>query len=61
MIVALNMSGEARTLPLSELSPITASNLAVRLSSRPGAGGRLTEEELRLAPFESVVLEARVR
>src|SRR5438270_10548275 len=61
MIVALNMSGEARTLPLSEVSPADASSLVVRLSSRPGERGQLTAEGLRLAPFEAVILEARVR
>jgi alpha-glucosidase len=61
LIVALNMSGEARTLSLSELSPVSASNLVVRLSSQPEAGGRVTDEGLRLAPFEAVIVEARVR
>jgi len=59
MIVALNMSGEGRTLSLEGVAPL--SSLVVRLSSRPPAGDKLTAEGLRLAPFEAVILERRSR
>jgi len=60
MVVALNMSGEARTLNLGG-GGLSASDFRVALSSRPRKRGQLTDGELALAPFEAVILEASGR
>jgi alpha-glucosidase len=61
MIVALNMSGEARSLPLGRSTTGAASTLRVALTNRPSAPSQLDGKELRLAPFEAVILEARAK
>jgi alpha-glucosidase len=55
MLVALNMSAEPGTLGVG------ASNFRVVLTSIPGERVRLNGGELRLAPFEAVVLEERAK
>ena len=61
MLVALNMSAEERTLRLDapEVGPARPARL--RLGSRPGAAAEISGRDLRLAPFEAVVLELPAR
>ena len=61
MLVALNMSGEARTWKLEGDAARSASRARLRLSSRAGAAHNLSGGELRLAPFEAVVVELPAR
>jgi alpha-glucosidase len=55
MLVALNMSGEPRAL--NSVAP----GFRVVLSSIPGEHSNIARGVLRLAPFEAVILEKRMR
>ncbi|HEY0100419.1 MAG TPA: alpha-amylase family glycosyl hydrolase [Pyrinomonadaceae bacterium] len=57
VLVALNMSADNRTFQLGDAAPAKASALRVRLSNAARTGERISGRELRLAPFEAVVLE----
>lgn len=58
MLVALNMSNESRTLPLDDAAVGKAAKLRLRLSNAARSQAeKLDGSELRLAPFEAVVLE----
>lgn len=63
MLVALNMSAEARTLPLDDAALGRSSTPRVRLSNQPrtAAAATINGRTLSLAPFESVVLEFAAR
>jgi alpha-glucosidase len=59
--VALNMSGENRTLHLDKGMLGGASVLRVVLNNQPVATNQPISKELLLAPFEAVILEARAK
>jgi alpha-glucosidase len=66
MLVALNMSAEARTLALDDAALGATSGkapapLRVRLSNLPRAAARVAGRALQLAPYEAVVLESGAR
>jgi hypothetical protein len=58
MIIALNMSNETRSLHLDRSALAGASRLVLVLSNRPASKNRNLKDDLRLAPFEAVILEA---
>ncbi len=61
MIIALNMSGETQTLRLDKAALSGASRLHVALSNRTASERQMVGEQLSLAPYEGVVLEADVK
>jgi alpha-glucosidase len=61
MLVALNMSAEERTLRLDPATTGSASAVRLRLSSRARSAAGIQGQELRLAPFEAVILELGAR
>jgi alpha-glucosidase len=61
MLVALNMSGESRSLPLDKKALGTAEGWRVVFSNRAASEGSEVRESLQLAPFEAVILETRTR
>ena len=61
MLVALNMSAEGRSFGVDKNALDGASGLRVALSNLPAGKNQLVGDELRLAPFEAVILAARSR
>lgn len=61
MIVALNMSGESRTLRLDKATLGAAARLRVVISNRAASENQVIKEELSLAPYEAVVLESLLK
>jgi alpha-glucosidase len=59
MLIALNMSNQNQTLQRNSLVTDKASRLRVVLSNQPHAAPQVIKDELRLAPFEAMVLEAQ--
>jgi alpha-glucosidase len=58
MLVALNMSGESRSLPLDANVLGPATGWRVVFSNRAARTGSEVKESLPLAPFEAVIVEA---
>lgn len=58
MLVALNMSGESRSLPLDAKAMGPAGGWRVVFSNRAATKGSEVKESLQLAPFEAVIVEA---
>ncbi len=62
VIVALNMSAESRAFRLPTPTRAGPLDYSVALSNLPARGPRpAVHDEVRLAPFEAVILEARTR
>jgi alpha-glucosidase len=61
MLVALNMSGENRSLQLDANALGAAAGWRVAFSNRAASEGQEVKESLRLAPFEAVIVEARTK
>ncbi|MCP9494898.1 MAG: alpha-glucosidase [Pyrinomonadaceae bacterium MAG19_C2-C3] len=57
MLVALNMSNQSRSVRLDADTTKSSNRLRVVLSNQPTSERKLIENDVRLAPFEAVIIE----